>query len=200
MGRIIPWDLPKINGGSVGGYTPEPIPTPEPTPEPEVVGPYGFDDVVFTLSTSKLTYGTSPTVVIGTEYSIPAGTNTAYAQKIKPSVGISGVKIYDATNVNQVIAHCKIPKEAWEIDYGASTGRVTTVDYDFDIDVSTIMSTIGGAVTKNLTSPFVYGVGEVAGKATMDIVLPVGSLALKSIQVFGSNGVVLQEYFPEVEE
>lgn len=53
MSRIIPWNLPSVTGGSIGGYTP--APTPEP-PEDKKFFDFTSVDVDY--------YGTSNTIVV----------------------------------------------------------------------------------------------------------------------------------------
>lgn len=76
MARIIPWTLPPVNGGSQGGYTPQPTPTP-------VLKSYDFTNASFARSQ-------------------PTAYGVAMAFKTYPSVKASGIITQDITGVAQL--------------------------------------------------------------------------------------------------
>ena len=95
MVKIIPWDLPQVAGGSIGGYTPKVDPQPDPEP-PQVF--FNFDDIMIEENSH-----TANSIYMN----IPSTNFTANVEKtvtptsIKQGV-ISGVQPVDLIGVSSV--------------------------------------------------------------------------------------------------
>ena len=216
MVRIIPWNLPPVNGGSIGGYTPKVEPTPEPTPIPYNF-PYILDNIVIE----------DPTIVNesgswrNTSGKIGSTTFYAWWQTVgnRISVGSSGVEIVDTQNVSSVVAEVNVSGTMVRTYYerageGAEPLTKTNADLDVDvqIDITSVMSSVGGSKSTvanvggtletlrgsntsstNHDPPYTYTGGPVTITTTP-------TLTLKRIVVYNSNGVALQEWTPPEEE
>jgi len=124
MARIIPWKLPDVQGGSVGGYTPAPTPTP---PEPLTSYPYDLDNM--SLSAEFV-----PQTVTKTQYPV----TTVYAG-VYGLVSISGVKILDSSEVSSVIITVELT--AGDITFtgaDSSTEDLTLSDAEFQLEIVTL--------------------------------------------------------------
>ena len=91
MTRIIPWTLPPVNGGSQGGYTPQPTPTP-------AQEYYNIDNL---------------TIVRG----VPAyGVRGSY-----PKVNLSGIETIDVSGVASIVFICEGADGSTQADADAKT-------------------------------------------------------------------------------
>lgn len=198
MAKIIPWTLPDVRGGSIGGYTPQP------TPEPVTNYPFDLDGLVYSFKGFVAKFNIKNES--GSYWKILGVYNT---------LNISGVEILDATAVSSVIANVTLPT-GFVVTYtgtrtnGQTETKTITLSEDVTVavDISSIMTSAGGdAIVQNGSYEYA-GVGvddiikELAGydygsNWTSVSVLTTGSIALSSVVVYNSNGVPIQEWMPE---
>lgn len=224
MVRIIPWNLPPVNGGSIGGYTPKVEPTPEPTPVPYNY-PYILDNMVVVDPTIEVNHGSSR------KGDKPAGSsNTDYyrwyqTEGNKITIGVSGVEIVDTQNVSSVIAKVNVSGSLVQsycictpsngIVASAQTKTDSDLNVNVNIDITTIMTPLGGSATnvcnvggtfetylgyiKNANAPTgaYYSAQSTGANAT---ITTAPTLTLVSITAYNSNGVPIQEWTPPEEE
>lgn len=223
MARIIPWSLPVISGGAIGGYTPKVEPAPEP------VIPYNFpyilDNIETTVSMSVNHGSTRKGATLYYNGSKKSSYFLTYkTEGNKVTVGVSGVEIVDTQNVSSVIAKVKVsgslvysyytaPNASSTSNNGVAVASTKTVDLDTSVlvDISSIMTSQGGSayLTANLGGTFEtymgaltdngasWGAGYTGGNATITT-LP--TLEIESITVYNANGVAIQEWAPPEEE
>lgn len=176
MSKIIPWNLPEVAGGSVGGYTPDPTPTPS-------VYPYDLDDIVYSTSFD----------LAGRTYA--NGNHHVY---VKGLLTISGVKILDSSSVSSIIATVTV--NAGTITWTNYTSAGDIIDNTVDVDISPYMSSIGGTadVTDEVSNDIAYlSDGHAQKQASYPtFVSTTATIDLISIKVYNANGVVIQEWTP----
>lgn len=100
MVRIIPWDLPPIEGGSIGGYTPAP------TPEPPAVKYLDFDNVDISVG------GTPDKVTCRFNY-IVMTPNTATELTLTSYVGtLSGISSINLVGVSSITVRPRLSTDS----------------------------------------------------------------------------------------
>lgn len=181
MTRIIPWTLPPVKGGSIGGYTPQP------TPEPVSNDPYDLSDVVLSMS-----YNAESAVFnVNTNYWATSG-----------HLNISGVKILNTVEVASVIALVEV---SGTLVYGGTSTMTKTIGKDtYRVDLSSVMTPQGGS--SRLTGFKYYSLENIIDDSgmqrpkeyTVNLSDTSGLTAnVVSITAYNANGVPLQEWMPE---
>lgn len=190
MARIIPWKLPDVEGGSVGGYTPAPTPT------PLINYPYDLDNLSVDVQLFEIVRNNSD---IG---------QGGYAVYTKGKIEVSNAVILDATGVSSVIATVDISSgtASYLINGGSRSNTINAAT--IDVEIGSIMSVSGGEadITNNTTgsgygyTKYIDAAFENYGAATSATAGSITSdITLVSIKVYNSNGVVLQEWTPPEE-
>lgn len=222
MVRIIPWNLPPVNGGSIGGYTPKVEPAPEPTPVPYNY-PYILDDIVIVDPTLAIKHGSlrsqqGESSVNAYYYWYQGVGNTV-------TIGISGVEIVDTQNVSSVIAKIHASgtlaytyyTRSYNPNYAqkTETKTISNLNVDINIDISAIMTESGGTATnnsanvggafenylgffRNSSSPSGTAMANPVNQKPVITTLP--TLSLVKITAYNGNGVPIQEWTPPEEE
>ena len=219
MVRIIPWNLPPVNGGSIGGYTPKVEPTPEPTPIPYNF-PYILDDIVIVDPTIVTDHGSWKSQKLSSTLWLWTQTD---GNSI--SMGLSGVEIVDAQNVSSVIATVKVSGtmvrtyyyNADFVDGHYPTATKTDSDLNVDVlvDITSIMTKSGGnrSATANIGGTVESVVGRTnsstapgppwadgVAKGGQSSITTTPTITLEKITVYNGNGVAIQEWTPPEEE
>ena len=136
MVRIIPWSLPPVKGGSIGGYTPKVDPEP-PTPEPEPPAQY-FDFSSVSITGNDYHGGS----VHSTGSSIPAGT-TATQTGDSGYLKLSGIQVVDLIGVSSLSV-----KVAFSSKNQYNAAEWSSDDAIFSLDPLTYVATfVSGTVT-----------------------------------------------------
>lgn len=170
MARIIPWNLPPVKGGSIGGYTPQPTPTPSSS------DPYDLDSMV-----------------VAADFGISVTNDGTYHSSVLPAVNISGVVINDTSAVSSVIATVKVTAGNIVAVRNDSTTLTITVseDQDYDVDISSIMSPVGGSSYGETA----LSTWDSASRYFVSIdASTTSTITLETITVYNSNGVPLQQW------
>ena len=173
MVRIIPWSLPPVKGGSIGGYTPKVDPTP-PTPDPEPpVQYYDFSSAGFTGNCFISCNSTN----------IPANTPTDITGKgIYGGASITGISAIDLVGVAALSV--KVTSEC--------TRSGVTIETDslvLSLDLLTYVPTfVGGNATVTATS----SQSGFTGGQVFGVTGTLTSLVF-TFYVFNSNGEVIQQ-------
>jgi len=195
MSRIIPWKLPDVQGGSVGGYTPAP------TPEPLTNYPYDLDNIVLSVeikdNSGKNSNPNNPNVLAG----------------VYGLLSISGVVILDTTEVSSVIATVKLTSGSITFTGASGSAKTITPANDtFDVEIGSLMTLAGGtaeivddtadsytpAVKLFRSTGYSTSVGNYAWyPASMTECN--ATLEVTAITVYNSNGIALQEWTPSEE-
>lgn len=169
-----------MNGGSVGGYTPEPTP---PTPTNY---PYDLDNISFSDSFVLGGHGVK-------------GYPEKKASYYKGVISISGVQILDSVNVASVkaIVHVTPGTNTWT---NATDTSYTTHAADIEVDISGIMTQQGGSVdvyNETIGSSIKYILDfAAAGNYYPTLQSTTTTLTVTKINVYNANGVVIQEWTP----
>lgn len=182
MARIIPWKLPDVQGGSVGGYTPAPTPT------PLTNYPYDLDNLVATL-----------------DFDLAKVKQSKYVVGLQARLNLSGTVILDASEVSSVIATvgCSSGDAVFEHPNETTTTASKAASSEFTLDVTSLMTNAGGSVSggdsllldKRYLSPLLAD--DSTNYCTLDSTTV--TLTLVSIIVYNGNGIALQEWEPPEE-
>lgn len=219
MARIIPWSLPSIQGGAVGGYTPKVEPAPEPVIPYNY--PYILDNIQIVAPTLSLKMGKQRMDTTLKYNSHPYERPQYQVVGNNVNIGVSGVEIVDTQNVSSVIAKVHVSGTIkYKYTVFAEPTSITVqdksvaVDTDVSINISSIMNTVGGSVAQNAnvggTFETLIGIYNTSanslrqssswtGQPAVSIDTP-PTMEVVSIMVYNDNGVVIQEWYPSEEE
>ena len=173
MARIIPWNLPSVAGGSIGGYTPAPTP-----PEPE-------DQQYFDFSDAVISYNDQPNVCFihwSEQHGIAAGSDYTDDVAALTPTAISGIETVNLIGVSSVaIAVTTSQKVTTNITYDASD-----VTFNWDFLTNSLSVRTGSFKAANTSASTRY---VIAGEF---------SITQYDFYVYNGNGEVIQTATLEV--
>lgn len=181
MTRIIPWTLPPVKGGSIGGYTPAPTPEPpEPDPDPVYVTADNLAVQSRPAAPGKIAAYFSNGASISAGSSRTSGLNGA-------GLTITGIELVNAVGISTIKVAVYPQKVAYNLQSYLQV-TVTTdeplivMNYDYMTKAATYLSSVFTATLKNNAASTTSSINS--AEFIVDHVV---------IYVYNGNGEILQQ-------